>query len=93
MKDKESSKLSALLRMMDLVFETYLLPSEAQDFPIVNSPIWIFGRSYSIQHGMKFLSSELISCASIHFELRCRPRGAQKNRCDMSVDQLSEKLS
>ena len=34
---------------MDLVFETCL--AQDTDFPIVDSPIWVFGRSYSIHYG------------------------------------------
>jgi hypothetical protein len=34
---------------MDLVFETCL--AQDTDFPIVESPIWVFGRSYSIHYG------------------------------------------
>jgi len=34
---------------MDLVFETCL--AQDTDFPVCDSPVWVFGRSYSIHYG------------------------------------------
>jgi len=40
-----------LKNKMDLVFDAYLAPES--DFPACDSPIWVFGRSYSIHYGIR----------------------------------------
>lgn len=36
-------------RKMDLMFDAYL--NSDGDFPTCDSPVWIFGRSYSVNYG------------------------------------------
>jgi cysteine protease ATG4 len=45
---------------MDLVFETCL--AQDTDFPIVDSPIWVFGRSYSIHYDLDELKRTVTTC-------------------------------
>src|SRR5687768_7678977 len=80
----------SLRNKMELMFEGYLnSDSQSWDFPNVDSPAWVFGRSYSVNYGKLSSSSSLSTRSNVVF---CRSRRTASLRGLLSLGDVSEEL-